>query len=76
MDGSFDVKTISLLTKLLHKNGNQDTYYKPIIIKDESENNFVSKNEDDYPYKLETIVMCYYGQHQLKAESPSLHSKI
>lgn len=36
LDGSFDSQSIFKITKYLHENGDRESYYKFIIIKDDT----------------------------------------
>ena len=55
---------LSELVKHVKKNRQNDIYYKIVMIRDQAKEPFSDKNFNEYPYNLETIVMCYVGQHK------------
>jgi hypothetical protein len=75
LDGSFDSGSIYTIVKTIRHRGDPHYHYKFIIIKDQPEDNFVCDNSNEYPFRLETLVMSYYGQHSHKVNSSRLQEK-
>ena len=66
------------MIKKISVNCPNESFLKFILIKDQVQNeeDYFTEEGNEYPFKIETIIMNYYGQHQSFLHNPKLQNKI